>query len=76
MKEMMQQTGDVDQQMKQLQNDLHKMTSERLFKIFPFLPDTMEADEIRYLGERISRHLYTLNEELKNFSFTIEGRKA
>ena len=74
MDEMMKQTGQVDQLMKQLQNDLHKMTAERLFEIFPFLPDKMEPDEIRQLGNRISRHLYSLSEELKNFAFTIEKK--
>jgi hypothetical protein len=74
MKDMMTETAQVDQLMKQLQNDLHKIISERLFKIFPFLPDAMEPDEIKWLGERISRHLYSLSEELKNFSFTVQQR--
>lgn len=74
MDQMMKQTGQVDKQMKQLQNDLHKITADRLFEIFPILPDTMEPDEIRHLGNRISRHLYSLSEELKNFAFTIEKK--
>ncbi|MEO5569320.1 MAG: hypothetical protein ABIT08_09085 [Bacteroidia bacterium] len=75
-KVMMDETLHTDEQMKQLQNDLHKITAERLFEIFPFLPDGMNADEIRHLGERISRHLYSLTDELKNFAFSVEKEIA
>lgn len=74
MKKMIDETLQVDEQMKQLQTDLHKKTAERLFEIFPFLPNQMEAAEIRHLGERISRHIHSLTEELKNFAFTIEKK--
>lgn len=73
-KEMMQQTGSVDEKMKQLKKELHKIIADRTFEIFPFLPDNMDPGEIRHLGERISRHLYSLTEELKNFAFSVEQR--
>lgn len=73
-KAMMQETASVDQRMKRLQDELHRMTAQQLFEIFPFLSDAMETDEIRHLGERISRHLNNLTEELKNFSYSVKNR--
>jgi hypothetical protein len=69
-KAMMKATLSDDQRMKRLRDELHKMTAQELFEIFPFLPDDMEPHEIRHLGERINRHLFNLTEELKNFSYS------
>jgi len=71
---MMSETLSVDERMKRLQDELHKMTAQQLFEIFPFLCDAMEPNEIRHLGERINRHLHNLSEELKNFAYTVQGR--
>ena len=75
-KTMMSETAGVDHHMKRLQDELHKMTARQLFEIFPFLPDAMEPNEIRHLGERINRHLNNLSEELKNFAYTVQGREV
>lgn len=60
--------------MLQLQKQLHALTAQRLFEIFPFLPDAMEPDEIKHLGERITRHMYQLSEELKDLAYRVQQR--
>ena len=73
-KKLLNETGHTDHKMKMLRQELHKITAEKLFQIFSFLPDRMESNEIRHLGERINRHLFNLTEELKNFSYTVQKR--
>ena len=73
-KKLIDETGSVDDKMKQLRAQLHQIAAGKLFEIFPFLPDGMEPDEIRHLGARINRHLFNLTEELKNFSYTVQKR--
>lgn len=67
-------TNRVEECMKGLKKNLHAAISERIFEVFPFLPDKMGAHEIRFMGERISRQIYLLSEELKNFAFTVQQR--
>lgn len=67
-------TSQVDEHISKLKTDLHAIVSERLFEIFPFLPDKMEAHEIRFMGERIQRHLNNLSQELKNFAYSVQSR--
>jgi hypothetical protein len=73
-KDMINETQQADKGMIKLQEDLHQIVANTTFYLFPFLPDKMEANEIRLLGERISRHLYSLTEEIKNFAFTVQKR--
>ncbi|MEP7170021.1 MAG: hypothetical protein ABI855_11675 [Bacteroidota bacterium] len=72
---MISESARVDDCMKSLQKELHKEIAGKIFALFPFLPDKMEPEEIRLLGERISRHLYMLSEEIKNIAFTVECRQ-
>ena len=69
---MMQQTASADERMKQLEKELHRLAAQQLFEIFPSLSDQMNAEEIRRLGELISRRLQSLTHDLQNFAYTVE----
>lgn len=69
-------SGSVDIKMWQLQKHVHVIIASGLFEIFPYLPDTMDAAEIRYMGERINRHLQMLSAELKDLAYKVEQRTS
>jgi isocitrate dehydrogenase kinase/phosphatase len=69
-------TKQVEKKIKELQNSIHKMAANGIFDIFPFLPDNMEPEEMRYMGERVTCHLQELCNELTCMAYHVEDRTA